>query len=280
MTWLFDAVQEPLRPSEAPEQVKMEAGLSHPAASCRSTCACRSWVESAQALLDGTAFARDCELLLHGSGLVWRLGLFWMTEDDRSKWQIEVSEVMCLNLFLFLLFVLFIFFNLFFRRRRSVWCLMLGRSSGLSCHVSPEKLSEAFKMSFRLCQVGMFFLDIAVVIGLRSQLSLILPISVTRCHRDYNFATAFDVWLAVHFCSCTVVGCRSFWNPSVRRELVNSLSCIWWPAPISEKNRMRKQSEKAKWNWHRVFFLSTPFAFFGFRFYHFFLLYESRFLEA
>ena len=127
---------------------------------------------------------------------------------------------------------------------------MLGRSSGLSCHVSPEKLSEAFKMSFRLCQVGMFFLDIAVVIGLRSQLSLI---SVTRCHRDYNFATAFDVWVAVQFCSCTVVGCRSFWNPSVRREPVNSLSCTWWPAPISEKNRMRKQSEKAKWNWHLLF---------------------------
>ena len=36
-------VQEPIRP-EVPEQVKMEAGVSHPvAASCRSTCACRSW---------------------------------------------------------------------------------------------------------------------------------------------------------------------------------------------------------------------------------------------
>lgn len=229
------------------------------------------WMEL---LLPGIANCFCMDLVLFD---VWAFSEWQKMTDrsDRSK-----CQKWCVWIFFFFFFLFFLFFfNLFFRRRRSVWCLMLGRSSGLSCHVSPEKLSEAFKMSFRLCQVGMFFLDIAVVIGLRSQLSLILPISVTRCHRDYNFATAFDVWLAVHFCSCTVVGCRSFWNPSVRRELVNSLSCIWWPAPISEKNRMRKQSEKAKWNWHRVFFLSTPFAFFGFRFYHFFYCMKADFLK-
>lgn len=99
--------------------------------------ACRSWVESAQALLDGTAFARDCELLLHGSGLVWRLGLFWMTEDDRSKWQIEVSEVMCLNLFLF---VLFIFFQSFFQTK----CLMFDARSLFWAQL-PRLTREAFR---------------------------------------------------------------------------------------------------------------------------------------
>ena len=148
------------------------------------------WMEL---LLPGIANCFCMDLVLFD---VWAFSEWQKMTDrsDRSK-----CQKWCVWIFFFLFFLFFLFFfNLFFRRRRSVWCLMLGRSSGLSCHVSPEKLSEAFKMSFRLCQVGMFFLDIAVVIGLRSQLSLI---SLTRCHRDIS-------WLQL--CNCfRCLGCSA-----------------------------------------------------------------------
>lgn len=225
--------------------------------------ACRSWVESAQALLDGTAFARDCELLLHGSGLVWRLGLFWMTEDDRSKWQIEVSEVMCLNLFLF---VLFIFFQSFFQTK----CLMFDARSLFWAQL-PRLTREAFR-SFQDVFPSLPGWDVLpwhccchwVTISAFTHISYQVPswLQLCNCFRCLGCSAI----LQLHSCRMQIF-LESIGKKGTGQFLkLHLMTCTdFW----------KKQDEKTKWKSE----VKLTFAFSGFRFYHFFYCMKADFLK-
>ncbi len=120
----------------------------------------------------------------------------------------------------------------------------------------------------------MFFLDIAVVIGLRSQL-FAFKISVPRCHRDialtYNFATAFDVYMG---CSCAFLqlhSCRMqiFLESIGQKRTGQFLKLHFDDLHGFLENQVRKQSENDIdfFPSHHLLF----FAVFGFRFAKFLL---------